>query len=599
MATCRFLFFLSELGFIKLASMKGYWLFIWLTGFFLPETGCKTPVEGKTPDKKWLKEAVVYQIYPRSFKDNDGDGVGDLKGIISKLDYIKSLGIDVVWLNPIYSSPNDDNGYDVSDYRNIMKDFGTMADFDSLIIGMHRRGIKLVMDLVVNHSSDEHEWFKQSRSSRTNPYRNYYHWWNAERGDPPPRYSLFDVNHDAWRYDSVTNAYYLHYFSRKQPDLNWENPELRKEVYAIMKFWADKGIDGFRLDAFQFAAKDTSFPVFPIGYEQKFQLYYAMGPHLHDYLREMNREVFSHYNVMSVAEGAGNSFEDAHDLVDADRNELNMAYAFDGVDIAKPEGYSLLHFKEVFSQWDSAFATNGWLSLFLSNHDEARLVSRFGNDSPAFRESSAKMLATFLMTMRGTPYYYNGDELGMTNIRFTKITDYRDMSIKNEYQHQRDIHADTLLFLERAKFTSRDNGRTPFQWDGGLNAGFTTGIPWIPVNPNYTYINAAMEEKDPNSCLNYFRKLVNFRKKNPVLVYGKYELLDKINPQVYAYTREEEGRKMLVLLNFSSKNAKADLNVSLAGAKAIFSNYPEDQSIPDGQNGFNLKPYEAVIFQLQ
>src|SRR4029077_1128890 len=269
-------------------------------------------------DRKWWKEAIVYQIYPRSFKDNDGDGIGDLKGIISKLDYIKSLGVNVIWLNPIYSSPNDDNGYDVSDYRNIMTDFGTMSDFDSLLKGMHERGIKLVMDLVVNHSSDEHEWFKQSRSSRTNPYRNYYHWWNADRGKPAPRYSLFDVNHDAWRYDSVTNAYYLHYFSRKQPDLNWENPDLRKEVYGIMKFWADKGIDGFRLDAFQFAAKDTSFPAFPAGYEKNFMLYYAMGTNLHHYLKEMYSEVLSKYDVMSVAEGAGNSFEDAHNLVDAD-----------------------------------------------------------------------------------------------------------------------------------------------------------------------------------------------------------------------------------------------------------------------------------------
>ncbi len=425
--------------------------------------------------KKWWKEAVVYQIYPRSFKDSDGDGIGDLKGIISKLDYIKSLGVNVVWLNPIYSSPNDDNGYDVSDYRNIMKDFGTMADFDSLLKGMHARGIKLVMDLVVNHSSDEHEWFKQSRSSSTNPYREYYHWWNAESGKPPPRYSLFDVNHDAWRYDSLTNAYYLHYFSRKQPDLNWENPRLRQEVYDIMKFWADKGIDGFRLDAFQYVSKDTTFPVFPQGYEKKFWQYYAMVPRLHEYLKEMNREVLSRYNVMSVAEGAGNSFEDAHELVDADRKELNMAYAFDGVDMAKMEGYSLLHFKEVFSRWDSAFAQNGWLSIFLSNHDQARLVSRFGNDSPAFRVPSAKMLATFLLTMRGTPYYYNGDELGMTNVGFKKISEYRDMSMLNEYQHQKDIHADTIAFLKEKSFDSRDNGRTPFQWNRQKNAGFTTG----------------------------------------------------------------------------------------------------------------------------
>ncbi|HXB30649.1 MAG TPA: alpha-glucosidase [Puia sp.] len=548
-------------------------------------------------NRKWWKEAVVYQIYPRSFKDSDGDGIGDLKGIISKLDYIKSLGIDVVWLNPIYSSPNDDNGYDVSDYRNIMKDFGTMADFDSLVKGMHARGIKLVMDLVVNHSSDEHEWFKQSRSSRTNPYRNYYHWWNADRGKPAPRYSLFDVNHDAWKYDSLTDAYYLHYFSRKQPDLNWENPQVRMEVFDIMKFWADKGIDGFRLDAFQFAAKDTSFPAFPAGYEKRFQLYYAMGPHLHDYLKEMNKEVFSKYDVMSVAEGAGNSFEDAHDLVDPVRKELNMAYAFEGVDIAKPQGYRLLHFKEVFSRWDSAFAKNGWLSIFLSNHDQARLVSRFGNDSPAFRELSAKMLATFIMTMRGTPFFYNGDELGMTNIRFTKIQDYRDMSIINEYQHQKNIHADTLKFLELEKFESRDNGRTPFQWDNSANAGFTVGIPWIQVNPNYKYINAAIEENDPNSCLNYFRNLVKLRKNNLVLVYGKYKLLDKDNPNVYAYTREGEGKKFLIILNFSATNAQTHVGVAIQNI--LLSNYNDNNDRKVRQPVIVLRPYEALICLLK
>jgi oligo-1,6-glucosidase len=545
-------------------------------------------------DRKWWKEAVVYQIYPRSFKDSDGDGIGDLKGIISKLDYIKSLGITVVWVNPIYSSPNDDNGYDVSDYRNIMKDFGTMTDFDSLIAGMHQRGIKLVMDLVVNHSSDEHEWFKQSRSSRTNPYRNYYHWWNAERGKPAPRYSLFDINHDAWCYDSLTNAYYLHYFSRKQPDLNWENPKLRKEVYNIMKFWADKGIDGFRLDAFQFAAKDTSFPAFPKGYENHFQLYYAIGPHLHEYLREMNREVFSKYDVMSVAEGAGNSFKDAHDLVDPERRELNMAYAFDGVGIATPEGYSLLHFKDVFSRWDSAFSVKGWLSVFLSNHDQARLVSRFGDDKPPYRDLSAKMLATFIMTMRGTPYYYNGDELGMTNSEFKNINDFRDMPTLNEYRHQADIHGDTVSYLKRISFESRDNGRTPFQWDSSANGGFTTGTPWIAVNPNYKNINAEAEEKNPNSCLNYFRKLVKLRKDNPALVYGRYHLLDKNNKMVYAYTRAEKGKKFLILLNFSAVPTQAMIEIPVANAKLLLSNYnrPQENSM------LELSPYESSIYQL-
>lgn len=564
--------------------LKSFVVFFLLSNALLAQDG---------NEPKWWKEAIVYQIYPRSFKDSDGDGVGDLQGIISKLDYIKSLGVTAIWLNPIYSSPNDDNGYDVSDYRNIMEDFGTMEDFDALLKGLHDRGIKLVMDLVVNHSSDEHEWFKQSRSSRESPYRDYYHWWNAERGKPPYRYSLFDVNHDAWKYDSTTNAYYLHYFSRKQPDLNWENPKLRQEVFDIMKFWANKGIDGFRLDAFQFAAKDTTFPAFPQGFENNFVKYYAMGPHLHDYLKEMYNNVFSKYDVMSVAEGAGNSFEDAHDLVDADRKELNMAYAFEGVDIAKPGGYSLLHFKEVFSRWDSAFANNGWLSIFLANHDQARLVSRFGNDDPKYRDASSKMLATFIMSMRGTPYYYNGDELGMTNAYFTKIEDYKDMPTLNEYQHQKDIGGDINAFMKEIQFSCRDNGRTPFQWNSNVNAGFTTGMPWIKVNSNYKTINEEREDKDANSTLNYFRKMTQLRNLNKTLVYGKYTLLDKDNANVYAYTREMNGNKLLVLLNFSKENATANIDVDLSKAKILIDNYSTTSQSK------TLQPYEAVIYQLQ
>ena len=552
---------------------------------------CQAVSHREADQRKWWKEAVVYQVYPRSFKDADGDGIGDLKGIISKLDYIKSLGVTVIWLNPIYSSPNDDNGYDVSDYRNIMKEFGTMEDFDTLLQGLHRRGIKLVMDLVVNHSSDEHVWFKQSRSSRNSPYRNYYHWWDAERGKPSYRYSLFDVNHDAWRYDSTTNAYYLHYFSRKQPDLNWENPQLRKEVYDIMRFWADKGIDGFRLDAFQFVAKDTTWPVWPAGWEKHFMQYYAMGPHLHDYLQEMNREVLSRYDVMTVAEGAGNSFQDAHGLVDADRKELNLAYAFDAVDIAKPGGYSLLRLKAVFTRWDSAFADKGWLAVFLSNHDQSRLVSRFGNASPAFRAPSSKMLSTFLMTMRGTPFYYYGDELGMTNPGFKRIEDYRDVAVLNEYKHQQAIGGDLNAYLEEIAFGGRDNGRTPMQWDASTNAGFTTGTPWIGVNPNYTTINVAAQEKDPGSCLNYFRRLVKLRKENPVLVYGRYKLLDADNPHVYAYTRALGGKEVLVLLNFSAAAAPVAVDVP-ASAKLMIGNY----AAPRGQL---LRPYEARVYELR
>jgi oligo-1,6-glucosidase len=544
--------------------------------------------------RKWWKEAVVYQIYPRSFKDDNNDGVGDLKGIISKLNYIKSLGVDVVWLNPIYSSPNDDNGYDISDYRNIMKIFGTMADFDTLLKGLHERHIKLVMDLVVNHSSDEHVWFEQSRSSRKNPYRDYYHWWPAERGKPTPRYSIFDVNHDAWRYDSLTNAYYLHFFSRKQPDLNWENPKVRNEVDDIMKFWLNKGVDGFRMDAFQYVAKDTTFPKFPDGYEKNLNKYYGMGPQLHDYVRSMYRNVFSKYDMMTVSEGVGNTLRDAHNLVDAKRKELNMAYHFEVIDLSnRPGGFTLIDLKRVFSRWDRSFATEGWQAIFLANHDNSRMVSKFGNDSPEFRDISSKMLTTFLMTMRGTPYCYNGDELGMTNINFTDITDYRDIAALNGYKHAKNNGDNIEEYMANLKTTSRDNSRTPFQWDSTKNAGFTGGKPWIKVNPNYTVINAAAQENTAQSCLNYFRKVVKLRKENLVLVYGKYTLIDPDNQSVYAYTRELDGVKMLVLLNFTDKRATVKTDLNLSTAKVLISNYQGTA------RSKYLRPYQAIVYLLK
>ncbi len=550
--------------------------------------------EATTP--KWWKESIIYQIYPRSFKDSDGDGIGDLKGITSELDYLKSLGITAIWLSPIYQSPNDDNGYDISDYRAIMKDFGTMADFDEMLKGMHQRGIKLIMDMVVNHSSDEHEWFKQSRSSRDNPYRNYYHWWNAERGKPTYRWSYFDVAHDAWKYDSVTNAYYLHYFSKKQPDLNWENPKLRQEVYDIMKFWAGKGTDGFRMDAFQFAAKDTTWPAFPVGYEKDVRnviKYYGLGPHFHDYLKELNAEVLSKYDVMSVSEGAGSTLQDAHDLVDADRKELGMAYHFEAIDYPNsPQGFDLVGLKKLYSKWDSSFATKGWLSIFMANHDNARMVSKWGNDSPAFSAVSSKMLTTFVLSMRGTPYWYNGDELGMTNIRFNSIKDYRDVAAINEYAYVKNNSGDTAALLKNFQFAQRDNGRTPFQWNASANAGFTTGSPWLAVNPNYTTINEAAEDKDPASVLNYFRKMTALRTSTPALIYGKYTLLDAANPSVYAYTRELNGKKLLVLLNFKKEPATVNTGLNVSKAKVLISNYST------AGKSATLRPYEAVIYQL-
>jgi len=566
----------------------------------LAGASCQSPVTSNMqaaadsiPGRKWWKEAIIYQLYPRSFKDSDGDGIGDLKGIISKLDYLKSLGIDAVWLNPIYASPNFDNGYDISDYYSISKQFGTMEDFDALLKGLHQRGIKLVMDVVVNHSSSENEWFRQSRSSRSNPYRDYYHWWNAERGKPTPRWSFFDVNSNAWKYDTPTNAYYLHYFAQQQPDLNWENQKLRQEIYKMMRFWLDKGVDGFRMDAFQFVSKDTSFPVFPPGYEKDIIRYYGAGPHLHDYIQEMDREVLSKYDIMTVAEGAGSSPADAMKFVDPSRHEFSMAYHFEGVGYGNyAPDYDLPGLKQVYSRWDSSFESKGWLSIFLGNHDQPRMVSHWANDTPPFRDMASKMLTTFIMTMRGTPYYYYGDELGMTNIRFDNIEDYRDIETINKYRHVKQLHGDLKQFLASRKISARDNGRTPFQWDSTAHAGFSTGTPWIKVNPNYKTVNEVSEEQDPTSVLNYFRQIVKLRKDHPVLVYGKYVLLDKDNPGIYAYTRELNGKKLLVLLNFKSKAATANTGIDLKKATLLLGNYVSPSK------GETLQPYEAVIYQL-
>lgn len=556
-------------------------------------------------ERKWWKEAVVYQIYPRSFMDTDGDGVGDLKGIISKLDYIKSLGIDVVWLNPIYGSPNADNGYDISDYQSIMKEFGTMDDFDTLLKGMHERGLKLVMDLVVNHSSDEHKWFQESRKSRDNPYRDYYHWWPAEKGKPAFRPGNFEADGSGWRYDQATDSYYLHYFSYKQPDLNWENPKVRQEIYAMMNWWFKKGIDGFRMDVIPFIAKDTTFPIITQddldkNYQGRWDVYLASGPHLHDYLKEMNKEVLSKYDCMALAEGAGMTLKSAHDFVDADRKELDMGYHFEGTNLGYIPGYfkkmgkySLVDFKKIYTDWNDTYSEKGWGTIYLGNHDQPRMTSRWGNDSDQFRVLSSKMLTTFLLSMGGTPYYYNGDELGMINAKFDKIEDYKDIETLAEYEKVKNARGDLNQFITDQKTGgARDNGRTPYQWNNSKNAGFTTGNPWIKVNDNHTYLNAEVQENDPNSNLNYFREMTKLRKSNLALVYGKYSLLDKENPDIYAYTRELDGKKLLILLNFSNKTATVNTDYNIADAKVLIGNYT-DVSLDK-----TLKPYEAIILEL-
>lgn len=584
--------------------MKHYLLLPLLLGALLvacspqPTATSTTPAAGDpVDDRAWWKEAIIHQIYPRSYQDSDGDGVGDLRGIIDRLDYIQRLGVTAVWLNPIYASPNDDNGYDISDYRAIMEEFGTMADFDDMLAGMHARDIKLVMDLVVNHSSDEHEWFVESRKSRDNPYRDYYHWWPAERGKPAPRFSFFDVNSDAWMYDETTNAYYLHYFSRKQPDLNWENPKLREEVKDIMRFWADKGIDGFRMDAFQYAAKDTTFPVLPEGYEKQIIASYGMQPGLHEYLREINREVTSQYDIFTVAEGAGSTLQDAVDLSAPEREELDMVYHFEIADYAVTlEPYDLVGLKDLFTKWDRGLAGKGWNSIFLANHDIPRMVSKYGNDSPEYRAASSKCLNTLLLTMRGTPYTYYGDELGMTNIDFPTIGRYQDIAARNGYEAARQRGDDLdahLVFLN--KF-SRDNARTPMQWTAGPNAGFTSGTPWLAVNPNHATINVESEENDPNSCLNYFRRLTALRKANPIFVYGDYAPLLPDDPEVFAYVRTLGDEKMMVVMNWSTNSpAMPSPPEGYRIEETLLDNYG---AAARGSSAAQMAPWQASVYRL-
>ncbi|MDB2674348.1 alpha-glucosidase [Flavobacteriaceae bacterium] len=549
-------------------------------------------------EKNWWKEGIVYQIYPRSYKDTSGNGVGDLRGIIQKLDYIKSLGVTMVWLNPIYESPNDDNGYDISDYRSIMKEFGTMEDFDELLQGLHERGMKFIMDVVVNHSSDEHEWFQHSRSSRDNPYRDYYHWWPAEKGKPNHRWSFFDENSDAWKYDQQTDSYYLHYFSQKQPDLNWENPKVRQEVYDIMKFWAEKGVDGFRLDAFQYVSKDITFPPFPEGYDVDVPSvieYHGMGPHIHSYLKEMNEQVLSKYDVFAVSEGVGSTLKDAHDLVDKDRNELQMAYHFEATDMVTTlEKCTLAQFKKSFTKWDKSFAENGWIAIYLSNHDQSRFINRYGSDKPAFKDYSAKLLNTFILSMRGTPFMYYGDELGMTNIGFTKIEQYKDIAAINGYKKAASDGEDLDHYLKKLNLLSRDNGRTPMQWDTSNNAGFSSETPWLPVHENHTTVNVANQQNDQNSVLNHFKKMVTFRKDNLLLVYGNYKIIQEEHQTIYAYSRTLDDEQMTILLNFSESESSISLPNFDHSKEVLINNYNEFSVDKDT---ITLKPYQAVVLK--
>ncbi len=557
----------------------------------------------------WWKEGIVYQIYPRSFNDTTGNGIGDLRGIIERLDYIASLGIDIIWLNPIYDSPNDDNGYDIRDYRTIMQEFGTMEDFDELLAGMKSRNLRLVMDLVVNHCSDEHEWFKESRSSRDNRYRDYFHWWPAEKGTPPKRWSYFDIEENAWQYDKNTDAYYLHYFAVKQPDLKWENPKVRQEIYEMMHFWFKKGVDGFRMDVIPFISKDTSYPEIDATAPHEFIAYYANGPKVHEYLNELNQEVISKYDAFTVGEGPGIHIDQALDFVHEDRKEMDMFFHFDLMSLDRKPGevftmredrWKLSEFKKVFNDWDSAFAKAGWGSLFLANHDFPRAVSRWGNDSPEHWKNSATLLHTFLLTMRGTPYFYQGDEIGMTNVRFTDINDYRDINTINRYEYVKNNKGDLKTFMDNEQHAARENARTPMHWDTSENAGFTSGEPWIGINPNYAEnINVSGQEKEEHSILSYFKKIVALRKNHKALVYGTYTCFHPDHERIYAYSRAYHDQHFLILLNFSDTIETYCLppDINYNRKVKLLSN----QKILDDKTykEFMLAPWQSIIYKLE
>lgn len=549
-----------------------------------------------TEEKKaWWKEAVIYQIYPRSFADSNGDGIGDLNGIIAHLDYLQTLGIDVIWLSPVYKSPNDDNGYDISDYRNIMDDFGTMEDFDRLLLEAHRHNIKIVMDLVVNHTSDEHAWFVESRSSKENPYRDYYIWKEGKDGKEPNNWGSW-FGGSAWEKDERTGMYYLHCFSKKQPDLNWENPKVRDEVFDMMNWWCEKGIDGFRMDVISMISKVQSFPDGPVedGLYGSLAPYVCNGPRVHEYLKEMNKRVLSHYDLLTVGEASGVTIDEAKKYANNDGSELGMIFQFEHVNLVsgpigkwtdqKPQ---LKDFRRVMNQWQYELEGKAWNSLYLDNHDQPRAVSRFGNDSKEYRVVSAKMLATCLHMMKGTPYIYQGEELGMTNIYFDSIDDYKDIECIDNY---RELTESGLIskedMIRYLGLRGRDNARTPMQWSDSPNAGFTVGTPWIKVNPNYKEINAESQISDKSSVFHYYKKLIQLRKEYDIIIDGHYNLLLPEDERIFAYERILGGQKLLVICNFTQEEAECTL-ANINEGTVLISNY-------ENHKPHMMQPYEAI-----
>lgn len=553
-------------------------------------------------EKRWWKESIVYQIYPRSFKDSNGDGIGDLNGITEKMDYLQKLGINVLWLSPVYQSPNDDNGYDISDYQAIMDEFGTMEDFDRMLAAAHEHGIKLVMDLVVNHTSDEHPWFIESQKSVDNPYRDYYIWRPGKDGKEPNNWgSCFSG--PAWKYDEKTDMYYLHLFSRKQPDLNWDNPKVRQEVFDMMNWWLDKGVDGFRMDVISLISKKPDLPDGPVGINGYASFNEpANGPHVHEYLQEMREKVLNNADIITVGECSGVTLEEAKKYARSDEKELNMVFQFEHMDVDADgrnkwtdKKMDLRDMKEVLTKWQKGLEEIAWNSLFWENHDQPRSVSRFGNNSSQYRELSAKMLATCLHMIQGTPYVYQGQELGMTNVPFQSVEDFRDLDSINAYH---ELVEDQKVFskeemMRYLRYKSRDNARTPFQWDDSENAGFTTGTPWIMVNPNYKEINAKAELADPNSVFYYYQKLIQLRKEKEIIVYGTYDLLLPESEELYVYTRTLGEEKLLVVCNFSENEVELEIPEEFRKGSYLISNY-ETRPV---ENTMKIRAYESFVVE--
>ncbi|MCH4160738.1 MAG: alpha-glucosidase [Bifidobacterium sp.] len=554
--------------------------------------------------QSWWQHAVVYQVYPRSFQDSDGDGIGDLAGIIQRLPYIKQLGVDVIWLNPVYKSPDRDNGYDISDYRAIQPRFGDMKTFDTLLEKAHALGLHLVMDLVVNHTSDQHEWFTESKKSKDNPYRDFYFWRDGEPETPPNNWGSY-FGGSTWEYDEPSKQYYLHLFAKEQPDLNWENPEVREQIWDTMRFWLDKGVDGFRMDVINFISKPQGLPDAPNPEHAKYgnvEPMVADGPKLNEYFKEMNSKVLSKYDAMSVGEMPSVKAEDAVQYAGLETGELNMVFQFDHVTLAfnddprlgkwNDKPVKLVALKNALSKWQTALDGKAWNSLYWNNHDRARAVSRFGNDSAEYRERSAKMLALTLHMMQGTPYIYQGEELGMTNAHFTELSQYQDIeSLEAYHQFVDDEHlVDHATMMRYLATESRDNARTPMQWDSSKNSGFTEGKPWLELNANYPEINVEHEMKDPNSVLHFYQQLIELRHNSDLIVYGNYIELDPDDEEVFAYKRQYQGRTMLVLSNFTDGTVTRDYPVPVDDTLLI-SNYPDDQ-------GTTLRPYESKAYMV-